>query len=59
MSIREFRRSINSLIKSEVFPDYAIKFERATDTVHFINLDAEVQRKANIKAIRKIAKTMS
>ena len=59
MSIREFRRSISSLIKSDVFPDYAIKFERTTDTVFFTNLDTEVQHKANIKAIRKLAKTIS
>lgn len=47
MSIREFRRSISSLIKSDVFPDYGINFERTTDTVFFTNLIL----KFNIKQI--------
>lgn len=54
MTIREFRRSLNSLITAEALPDYSINYDRAMDMVQFINRDETVQQKVSKKEVDKI-----
>lgn len=55
MAMKEFRRSINSLVQANVLPDYEIQYDRETDMVIFINLDPDVQKAATSKRVAKLA----
>lgn len=55
MAIKEFRRSINSLIQANVLPDYKIQYDRKIDIVTFVNLDPDVQKIASGRQVVKLA----
>lgn len=51
MVLKEFRRSITSLSKADVLPDYQVSYDKESDSVIFNNRDPNTYHKAYIKRI--------